>query len=260
MGRSQASPVRYLGGKSRTAKMIAGAVRPSGLWWEPFCGGLSVSVQLAAYGPGVISDANAALIALYKGVREGWDPPTEATEDEWREARGLPDSDPRKAFFGFGCSFSGKWFDGVAVKTVRGWNKRDGCVRVDDYVGAARRSLLRDVPHLAACDLHHLDFLTCEVPEVEVVYCDPPYAGTTGYTATGPFDHAAFWRRCQELAVTSRVFVSEYACPVPHEEVWQRASGCMISRDGGGLDPRAPKRSNRVERLFRVLPLTSLAP
>jgi len=241
--------------------MIAGVVKPQGLWWEPFCGGLSVSVQLAEFGPGIVSDANPALISLYTRVREGWDPPTEATEDEWREARGLPDTDPRKAFFGFGCSYGGMWFCSPFVVFRREWHNKQHYWNTQDPVGATRRALLRDIPAIAACELRDLDFLTCEPPAgVEVVYCDPPYAGTQGYTATGPFDHSAFWRRCQELAAISRVFVSEYACPVPHEEVWQRASGCMLSRKGGGLDPRATKRSDRVERLFRVLPLTSLAP
>lgn len=235
--------------------MIAGVIQPRGLWWEPFCGGLSVSVQLAAYGPGIVSDANAALISLYTSVREGWDPPTEATEDEWREARDLPDSDPRKAFFGFGCSFGAKWFGGSAVKRAQRWTPKDNCFVDDNAVGATRKALLRDLPLLSRCGLRHLDFLTCEPLEVEVVYCDPPYAGTTGYTATGRFDHDAFWLRCQVLAQRARVFVSEFDCPVPHEEVWQRASGCMLTQSGGGLDPRSPKRSNRVERLFKVLPL-----
>lgn len=199
---SQASLMRYLGGKSKTAKMIAGVIQPRGLWWEPFCGGLSVSVQLAAYG-----------------------------------------------------SFSGMWFRSTAVAALRLWSPRDKGWLLNDPVGAARRSLLRDVPRLAGCEIKCLDFLTCDPPEVEVIYCDPPYEGTAGYKAVGPFDHKAFWRRCQALAQRSRVFVSEYACPVPHEEVWSRPSGCIVSRSGSGLDPRAPKRSNRVERLFGVLPL-----
>ena len=241
--------------------MIAGVIQPRGLWWEPFCGGLSVSVQLAAYGPGIVSDANLALISLYKGVREGWDPPTEATEHEWLEARGSPDSDPRKAFFGFGCSYGAMWFSSSAVKRNRRWNRKQNYWCDDNAVGAARNSLLRDVPRLAGCDLRYLDFLTCGAPEVEVIYCDPPYEGTAGYAATGPFDHEAFWRRCQTLAQRSRVFVSEYACPVPHEEVWSRPSGCMLSGVGSQLDARADRKVNtRVERLFRVLPLTSLAP
>lgn len=247
--------MRYLGGKSRTAKQIAGVIQPAGPWWEPFCGGLSVSVQLAAYGPGLVSDANAALIALYTGVREGWDPPTEATEDEWRDARGLPDSDPRKAFFGFGGSYCGLWFSSPAVERKRRWNRKQNYWCDDNAVGATRNALLRDIPRLAACRLECADFFTREVPAVEVIYCDPPYEGTTGYAATGAFDHARFWSRCQDLAANTRVFVSEYACPVPHVEVWNRPSGCMLSGVGSGLDSRAdPKVNTRVERLFRVLP------
>jgi DNA adenine methylase len=102
--------MQYLGGKSRIAKEIAQVVAPQGFWWEPFCGGLSVSVQLAKFGPGLVSDANPALISLYTSVARGWLPPEALSLEEWREARRLPDSDPRKAFAGFGCSFGGRYF------------------------------------------------------------------------------------------------------------------------------------------------------
>lgn len=251
--------MRYLGGKSRTAGAIADVIRPTGLWWDPFCGGLASAVALAKYGPGIVSDANAALIALYQAVRDGWDPPTEATEEEWHAAKALPDSDPRKAMLGVGCSYGGMWFSSPNVKRIRRWNRKQSYWCDDNAVGATRTALLRDVSALAQCSFQVGHFLTLDVPAgVEVVYCDPPYAGTTGYKATGPFDHAAFWARCQELAETVRVFVSEYACPVPHEEVWSRKSGCMLSGTGSGLDARAdPKTHDRVERLFRVLPLAA---
>lgn len=132
--------MQYLGGKTRIAKAIAeivNAERGDRVFWEPFCGGLSVSVKLAAHGPGIVSDANPALIALYQAVRDGWDPPGHVSEEEYSAAKALPDSDPRKAFIGFGCSFGGKWFGGYA-RNARG----------DDYVGATQRSLARDLPKL----------------------------------------------------------------------------------------------------------------
>jgi site-specific DNA-adenine methylase len=57
------------------------------------------------------------------------------------------------------------------------------------------------------------------------VYCDPPYAGVTGYRGER-FPHAAFWERCQAWARKgARVFVSEYGCPVPYRvvEVFRKA-------------------------------------
>lgn len=62
--------MQYLGGKSRIAKHLAAEidrVRKPGEWiWEPFCGGLSMTVALSKNGPVWATDANPALIALYQ--------------------------------------------------------------------------------------------------------------------------------------------------------------------------------------------------
>lgn len=233
--------MQYVGGKTRIAKHIApivnaarGADRP--YFWEPFCGGLSMSVQLAAHGPpGVVSDANAALIALYQAVRSGWDPPETLSEAEYRAAKGLPDSDPRKAFAGIGCSFGAKWFGGYA--------RGDG----RNYAATSRRVVLRDVPKLDGCDLMHLDFFAVTPEPVPLaIYADPPYAGTTGYAATGAFDHGRFWARCAEWERHGvPVFVSEYACPVPHTVLWERTYARSLRKAG---------ERNHTDRLFRVIP------
>jgi DNA adenine methylase len=230
--------MQYLGGKSRLAKELAAVIAPCGKWWEPFCGGLSVSVQLARFGPGTVSDFSRPLIALYRAVRDGWDPPSVLTESAYAEARSLPDTDPLKAFAGFGCSFGGKWFGGYA----RG---------AGDYAAQSRSALLRDIPKLRACKILHLSFFSVNPRKVqelpEVIYADPPYAGTTPYKGVSAFDHPKFWVRCQEWAALGvRVFVSEYQCPVPHELVWSKEHKLSV-RDRAGC-------SVRIERLFRVLP------
>lgn len=230
--------VQYLGGKTRIAKDIAAIVnaeRRGRIFWEPFCGGLSVSVALAKAGPGIVSDAHPALISLYRGVRAGWKPPETVTEDDYRAARALPDTDPRKALIGFGCSFGGKWFGGYA-RQAGGY----------DYAGGAVRSVRKGVDALAGCEIARLDFLSIAPRPMDlVIYADPPYAGTTGYAMA--FDHALFWSRVQgwERAGVP-VFVSEYACPVPHRVLWERVHNLQVS---GGTSTAA-----RTERLFRVLP------
>jgi len=241
--------VRYLGGKSRIAKHIAPIVNAARTaerpyFWDPFCGGLSMAVALAKHGPGVVSDKNPALIALYQAVRNGWEPPSALSEAEWRAARELPDSDPLKAFAGVCCSFSGMWFGSYTARGGR--NPTTGAEK--HAADSGQRALRRDIPKLAQCQIITADFLETEPrPWPIVIYADPPYAGTAGYAATGPFDHGRFWRRCAEwerLGVP--VFVSEYACPVSHTEIWSRQHRRFI----GGAD----KGAQRIDRLFRVLP------
>lgn len=247
--------MRYLGGKSRFARDIANQIQPRGKWWDAFCGGLSVSVEFAKFGPGIASDVNRALISLYTSVQNGWQPPLSASDEDWRLAKTLEDADPRKAFFGFGCSYGGMWFRSPTTKRTKRWIAKQNYFADDDPVGACARSLLRDIPKLKECEFLRADFLTCDIPDVEVVYCDPEYEGTTGYDGVGKFDHASFWSRTRQLAEKMRVFVSEYRTPpIPHVEVWNKASGSMLARTSSGLDPRAEKRKDaRTERLFRIL-------
>lgn len=215
--------MRYLGGKSRIAKQLAAEidkVRKPGQWvWEPFCGGLSMTVALSKNGPVWATDANAALIALYQAMRDGWDPPTEVSRETWEAAKRLPDSDPMKAFCGFGCSYGGAWFSAYAApqkaNPAHGPNWERLTFR---FEAQSARNLKRSVPCVKA--LNVCDFLTVTPRPTEcAVYCDPPYRGTAGYAAIGAFDSDAFvcavigWSRFTE------VWVSEYAFPVGLE-VW----------------------------------------
>jgi DNA adenine methylase len=224
--------MRYLGGKFRIAAALAGEVnriaagRPV---WEPFCGGLNVSARLR--GRGLASDVDAPLIALYRAIRSGWDPPVELSEGEYRDARNLPDDNPLKAFAGYGCSFGGKWFGGYA---------RGGVGR--NYASGSRKRLLSDVRSLMhrGCRIACLDFLAIEPrPTRFLIYCDPPYRGTTGYKR--PFDHELFDRRVAKWSNFTTVLVSEYSFPTGRE-VWS-------------CERRLELQSNnreRIERLFQV--------
>lgn len=208
--------MQYLGGKTRIAKAIAeqiNRVRKPGQWvWEPFCGGLSVSVALSKAGPVWATDANPALIALYQAVQNGWRPPTELSREAYAAAKLLPDSDPLKAFAGFGCSFGGKWFGGYAepryypkTATNHGGNS--------DYPAQSAKALLRDVPRCGRVDC--LEFLSVDPREIAaLIYCDPPYAGTTGYDALPAFDSQRFLLRVADWARFTDVFVSEYQFPI----------------------------------------------
>lgn len=208
-----------------------------------------MSVQLAKHGPGLVSDANAALIALYRAVRDGWEPPSAVSKEEYRAAKALPDSDPRKAFIGFGCSFGGKWFGGYAEERWYYYPSSKQS-KYRNHTAESGRSLARDIPALSACRIERKSFFDVTPSDnsfqPECIYADPPYAGTTGYAATGVFDNERFWHYCQQWASRGvRVFVSEYACPVPHEVAWEKRHTVNVSGGTGAV---------RTERLLRVLP------
>ena len=100
-------------------------------------------------------------------------------------------------FVGFGCSFGGKWWGGYA-KDKRG----------DDYCGQAKRGLLKDFPGVRSATFTCLDYHDVEIPDGAVVYCDPPYVNTTGYTV-GQFDTNEFWNYMRQLSKRCDVYISE---------------------------------------------------
>lgn len=100
----------------------------------------------------------------------------------------------------------------------------------------------------------HRDYRDC-TPDIDantVVYCDPPYAGTTGYKGTDPFDHVEFWNTCRVWAdAGAAVFVSEYSCPDEVGEcVWERPQT-------DGLRKRGGTKTQSVEKLFQIHPHVS---
>lgn len=231
--------MKYVGGKSKLGKRIAASIaerRGDLAYWEPFCGSLAVSRYVP--GPGVLSDFCAPLIALYRAVAAGWDPPEQIDEPTYRAARELPDSDPMKAFAGFGQSFGAKWFGGYARR--KSGNRNDA--------GECRRALLRDVPAVVRQGhvFEHGSFFEVRPRSGFLLYLDPPYASTLGYGAVGVFDSAAFNVRAQEWrAAGSVVLISEYACPIGRE-LWSAEQITSVDK------PRAGGRDLRVERLFEV--------
>lgn len=80
-----------------------------------FCGGLSVETKLQSHFSKIIcNDKQEYLISLYKAVQNGWLPPEELTEEEYKYIKNHKDENKAlTGFVGFGCSFGGKWFGAV---------------------------------------------------------------------------------------------------------------------------------------------------
>lgn len=214
--------MRYLGGKSRIAPQIASSILASSnkkVAWEPFYGGLSITAELVRNGYRVIaSDVHPALICLHQALKNGWLPPTLVTEQDYKLAKLLPDTDPRKAFIGFGCSFSGQYFGGYA----RGIGR--------NFAQETARNLLN-------IDLRLVHF-SCKnfmaiIPKYfnGIIYCDPPYSGTKGYSGVAKFDHASFWTRCLEWRNNGvPIYVSEFTCPIPHKILYSVDRKIQVGR------------------------------
>ena len=77
-----------------------------------------------------------------------------------------------------------------------------------------------------------------------MIYCDPPYQGTTKYATKG-FDHEDFWQWCREMKAQGHtIFISEYNAPDDFKCVWEKE---VINGFGGKAN------SNKgTEKLFTL--------
>ncbi len=228
--------MQYFGGKQRIAKYIVpilqNCMNGRKCFFEPFVGGANIVSKIT--GNRVASDANKYLIALYQALQQGWVPPDTVTEEDYHRAKNGDYSDYLRAFIGFGCSFAGKWFGGYA----RGNESRN-------YALNAKNSLLQKLKGLHGVVFLHRGFSTFK-PEDCLIYCDPPYIGSTKYGGIDDFDHQLFWQTVQQWSVNNTVFVSEYESPLDCEIVWQKDGVTDIR----GKQGRLPV----TEKLFQVRP------
>ena len=170
---------------------------------------------------------------MWKGLQDGWRPPDIITKDEYYYIKEHKDENPAlTGFVGFGCSFGGKWFGGLAA------NKKG-----DNYCTRAERSLLKDFEGVKDAIFTCLDYRDVVIPDNAVVYADCPYVGVTGYSL-GNFDHEAFWDYMRKLSQRCTVFISEQQAPDDFEVVWEQE----VIRT---LDVNKDNQPKKVERLFR---------
>jgi len=84
-------------------------------------------------------------------------------------------------------------------------------------------------------------------PRDMLIYCDPPYFGTTQYSrqVVGDFDHNRFWGVVRKWSSNNVVMVSEYIAPKDFDCIWEKATKLDI-RDKNN------NKLNRVEKIFTV--------
>lgn len=233
--------MKYVGSKNRHAKYILPIVtrdrRSDQAYVEPFVGGASVLCQVD--GLRIAGDLHAPLISMWQAVASGWNPRSEEMElnaEFYANAKiraKCGDLSPIVAFMGFSLSFGGKWFGGF---------RKDNKGR-RDYVAEALRAADDQFPRLHGVAFHRCSYEHLPIPSRSIIYCDPPYRGTMGYS-TGNFDHDVFWEWCRRARAAGHdVFVSEYAAPSDFECVWERAVKNTLDRDTGA--------KSGVERLFK---------
>lgn len=134
------------------------------------------------------------------------------------------------------CSFGGKWFGGYPRAF-----KNDG-ITPRDMPNEIIRNLKKQAPNLHGVTFRYRDFCTINPEKVSgyVIYCDPPYRGTTKY-ATDSFPYDEFYDWCRAMSENNVVLISEYWMPDDFECIWEGKLKCTLDKNS---------RSNKVEKLY----------
>lgn len=232
--------MRYFGGKTRIckdiSKIINNYMKEDKTFLSPFVG--AGWVEQYVKGGKILNDKHFYLIKMYEQLKDGWLPPTELTKEEYDLIKENKDDKPHlTSFVGFGCSFAGKWFGGYA-KDKSG---RNYCLNAYNSIKKKLNNGLLDNAKLLNKDYKELK------PVNYVIYCDPPYKGTTQYdkNIVGEFNHDEFWNTVREWSKDNIVLVSEYNAPDDFEVIWQKETKLDI-RDGNN------EKKDRVEKLFKL--------
>lgn len=228
----------YMGSKNRIAKelipIITKDLKPNQWYVEPFVGGANMIDKIEhPYKLG--ADNNKYLIALLEAVQNGQELPEHITKDEYIAVKTNKDNYPDwyVGFVGFVCSFRAKFFGGYSGY----YTTKTGIQR--NYIKERISNILKQ--NLDGIKLVCSSYDALDIPANSIIYCDPPYNGTTKYKDN--FDSDAFWQWCRDKAKEGHtVYVSEYNAPEDFKCIWKK----QINSNLGGTSKTA------TEKLFTI--------
>jgi len=226
--------MKYMGSKNRIAKDILPIMlkdrKERQYWVEPFVGGANMIDKVE--GNRIGADFNKYVIEGLLSIRDHLDElpkdNTEFTEEMYKQLR-KDDSYKHKGYASFQFSFGNKFMGGYAKNNSN-----------TDYVAQGFRSALKQSPKLQCIDLIHCSYDELEIPSNSIIYCDPPYEGTTKYK--DDFNHTKFWQWCRDKSKEGHiVFISEYSAPEDFEGIWSKEIISTLNKN---------QKDKKTEKLF----------
>lgn len=142
-------------------------------------------------------------------------------------------------FVGFLCSFGSKFFGGYARGKNNNGNPRN-------YARESFDNLQKQSPNLKGIKFKHCSFqdINTDISNY-VIYCDPPYRGTTKYK-TDPFPYDEYYDWCRKMSKNNIVLCSEYWMPDDFKCIWSKETKANFDSNRIKDDTK----NNRVEKLF----------
>lgn len=227
--------MRYMGSKTRISKHILPIIlqgRTTEYYVEPFVGGGNLIDKVA--GDRLGSDIDRYSVEALIAIRDHVDLlPKDSSEISEEEYKLIKVSDSfLKGYAGYALSYGGKWFGG--------WCRDRQGKR--DHVAESYRNAVKQSPKLQGVHLICAEYDQVPYPENCIIYCDPPYLGTTGYR--NKFNHDRFWTWCRHMSKNHKIFISEYSAPSDFKCVYEKTITSSLTKNTGG--------KKGVERLYTI--------
>lgn len=229
--------MKYMGGKGKLAKHILPIIlkdRKEGQFYvEPFVGGANMIDKVN--GNRIGADNNKYLIAMWKKLQKGWEPPMEISRDLYNECRNKYNKNRVNSneyhiigYVGFNGSYGGRFYDGgfAGITKTRENKERN-------YPLEAWSNVTKQVPKIEDVIFSHSDYKDLVIPSKSKIYCDIPYKNTKAYKTAKDFSHDDFcdWAR-QKAKEGHTVYVSEYEMPDDFKCVWEKEISSSLRANG----------------------------
>jgi len=234
-----------MGSKARLAKDISSIINELiaknniTTYIEPFVGGANM-IQHINCEKKIGIDNNEYLIAMWNAIISDWTPPNEISKELYNEIKNNKDNFTKElvAITGFCATYNAKWFGGYAGKV----NTKIGTVR--DYYDESVRNILKQKDSLKDVGFIYGDYKKLKDLNSTLIYCDPPYANTTGYGYDKGFNHNEFWSWVRVMSKNNIVLVSEYNAPYDFEVIFEKTLTTTLDKNS---------RKKDTEKLFLLI-------
>lgn len=230
--------MKYMGSKARIAKDILPIMlkdRKEGQYWvEPFVGGANLIDKVS--GKCIGNDANKYIIALLKYMQSDNLDIALVTQDEYTIVKNNKEKYPDWyiGYVGYQLSYGAQFFSSYRKDSI---GKRN-------YAEEAKRNIEKQSKNIQHIQFYNKNYKELDIPKNSLIYCDPPYKNTSGYSNAPTFNHDEFWKWAEQKVKDGHtVFVSEYSAPNEWECVWQKELVSSLTKNTGA--------KKGIEKLFK---------
>jgi len=183
------------------------------------------------------ADCNPLLITLLKALQNKRKIPT-ITESEYYKLKNQKGNTLKRAVACFCYSYCGKAWAGYVDKYFRDGKKRSYSEERKRYYKD-----LQENEQFMSTNIRCIDYRKLKYNN-KLIYCDPPYADTTGYKKgdeKNDFNSDEFWDVMRKWSKNNYVFISEYKAPRDFKCVTSAMKQSSLAIEG---------RTDRKEKLF----------